>query len=59
MPKNNANHRKRAEQRKNNSDKDWKQFREAIEVSYKEQNIGTITIIHDIGTATSNGKCKY
>ena len=53
---NNGDHRMRAEQRKSNVDDDWTKSQEAIEVSYKEQNIGPITIRRDVGTTTSNDK---
>ena len=58
FPSNNGEHRIRAEQRKGNADEDWTKPREALEVSYKKQNIGPITIIRDVGTTTSNDKPK-
>ena len=58
FPNNNGDHRMRAEQRKSNGDDDWTKSQEAIEVSYKEQNIGPITIRRDNGTTTSNDKPK-
>ena len=55
---NNGEHRIRAEQRNGNADEDWTKCREAIEASYKEQNIRPITIRRDVGTTTSNDKPK-
>ena len=59
FPNNNGDHRIGAEQRKSNGDDDWTKSQEAIEVSYKEQNIGPITIGRDVGTTTSNDKGKF
>ena len=60
---NNGEHRITAEQRKGNADEDWTKSAlpflsksEAIEVSYKEQNFGPITIRRDVATTTSNRK---
>ena len=49
----------RAEQRKNKGDENWTKSQEAIEVSYKEQNIRPITIRRDVGTTTTNDKPKF
>ena len=48
----------RAEQRKSKGDDDLTKSQEAIEASYKEQNIGPITIRRDVGTTTSNHQPK-
>ena len=58
FPNNDGEHRIRAEQRKSNGEEDWTNSRKAIEVSYKEQNIGPIAISRDVGTTTSNDKTK-
>ena len=58
FPNNNGDHHIRAEQGKSNDDEDSTKSREAIEVNYKEQNIGPITIRRDVGTTTSNDKPK-
>ena len=58
FPKNNGDHHIRAEQGKSNSDEDSTKSREAIEVNYKEQSFGPITIRRDVGTTTSNDKPK-
>ena len=55
FPNNNGEHRE--EQRKGNADYNWTKSREAIEVGYKDQNIGPITIRRYVGT-TSNDKPK-
>ena len=57
-PNNNGDYHIRAEQRKSNDDEDLTKSREAIEVNYKERNIGPVTIRRDVGTATSNHKPK-
>ena len=56
FPNNNGDHHIRAKQGKSNGDEDSTKSREAIEVNYKEQNIGPITIRRDVGTTTSNDK---
>ena len=48
-PNNNGDHHIRAQQRKSNGDEDSTKPRETIEVNYKEQNIGPITIRRDVG----------
>ena len=58
FPNNNGDHHIRAEQGKSNGDEDSTKSREAIEVNYEEQNIGPITIRHNVGTTTSNDKLK-
>ena len=58
FPSNNADHHIRAEQGKSNGDEDSTNSREAIEINYKEQNIGPITIRRDVGITTSNDKPK-
>ena len=55
---NNGDRLIRAEQGKSNGDDDSTKSREAMEVNYKEQNIGPITIRRDVGTPTSNDKPK-
>ena len=54
FPNNNGDHHIRAEQGTSNGDEDSAKSRETIEVNYKEQNIGSITIRRDVGTTTSN-----
>ena len=58
FPNNNGDRLIRAEQGKSSGDEDSTKSREAIEVNYKEQNIGPITIRRDVGTTTSNDKPK-
>ena len=58
FPNNNGDHHIRAEQEKSNGDEDSTKSREAIEINYKEQNIGPITRRRDVGTTTSNDKPK-
>ena len=58
FPNNNVDHHIRAEQGKSNGDEDSTKSREAIEVNYKEPNIGPITIRRDVDTTTSNDKPK-
>ena len=59
FPSNNGDHHIRAEQGKINGDEDSTKSREAIEINYKEQNIGPITIKRNVGTTTSNDKRKF
>ena len=59
FPNNNGDHHIRAEQRKGNGDENSTKSRETIEVNYKEQNIGPITIRRDVGATTSNDKPKF
>ena len=58
FPKNDGDHHIRAEQGNSNGDEGSTKSREAIEVNYKEQNIGPITIRRDVGTTTSIDKPK-
>ena len=58
FPTNNGDHHIRAEQGKRNGDEDSTKSLKAIQVKYKEQNIGPITIRRDVGTTTSNDKPK-
>ena len=59
FPNNNGDHHIRAEQGKGKGDENSTKSRETIEVNYKEQNIGPITIRRDVGTITSNDKPKF
>ena len=59
FPNNNGDHHIRAEQGKGNGDENSRKSRETIEVNYKEQNIGPITIRRDVGTTTSNEKPQF
>ena len=59
FPNNNGDHHIRAEQGKSNGDEDSTKSRETIEVNYKEQNIGPVTIRRDVGTTTSNDKPTF